>query len=128
MSYQEDSIEWQVVRDVDEWLDEDVPDNYKNQGLAQDWARISKVIEELGEAVSAMIGATGQNPRKGRTHDQDDMLYELADVVMTGILAIQHFTKDTHDTREILMRKQNYIYRRMMDAKEQEAYDRRNTR
>jgi hypothetical protein len=118
MSYQDDSIDWQVIHYVDNWLDEELPDHYREQPLAQDWARISKVIEELGEAVAAMIGATGQNPRKGTTHHRDDILNELADVTMTGILAIQHFTKSTSMTREILRNKQTYIYRRMMDLEE----------
>jgi NTP pyrophosphatase (non-canonical NTP hydrolase) len=116
VSYLEDSLDWQVIHHVDEWLDRDVPQNYQNQPLAQDWARISKVIEELGEAVSAMIGYTGQNPRKGITHNEKDMVYELADVAMTAILAIQHFTKETATTRDILKRKQEFIYRRMRDA------------
>jgi len=118
MSYGEtDTLDWQVIAEVDKWLDGDVPDNYKTQPLAQDWARISKVIEELGEAIEAMIGATGQNPRKGATHLQMDVLYELADVAMTAILAIQHFTKTDDMTREILRRKQEFIYRRMLDAR-----------
>lgn len=118
MSYQDDSIDWQIIRYVDNWLDEDVPEYYKDQPLAQDWARISKVIEELGETISAIIGATGQNPRKGITHKSTDIVDELADVVMTGILAIQHFTKDAPATRDILLQKQAFIYRRMMNLEE----------
>jgi hypothetical protein len=118
MSYQDDSIDWQIIHYVDNWLDDEIPKHYRDQPLAQDWARISKVIEELGEAVSAMIGATGQNPRKGITHHGDDILNELADVVMTGILAINHFTKDTNMTRDVLRKKQEFIYRRMMYLEE----------
>jgi hypothetical protein len=118
MSYQEDSIDWQIIHYVDNWLDDEVSREYRDQPLAQDWARIAKVIEELGEAVSAMIGATGQNPRKGTINHRDDILNELGDVVMTGILAIQHFTKSTSATREILRNKQSFIYRRMMDLEE----------
>lgn len=116
MSYQEDSIDWQIVEAVDRWLDEGIPPLYKEQRLAQDWARISKVIEELGETIEAMIGYTGQNPRKGMTHSKDDMLYELADTAITAILAIHHFTKNSSTAREILHKKQEFIYRRMLDA------------
>jgi hypothetical protein len=115
MSYQDDSIDWQIIREVDDWLDAKIPQVYRDQPLAQDWARVAKVIEELGEAVNALIGATGQNPRKGVTHNQKDLLYEIADVVMTGILAIQHFTKDVNETREILRKKQDFIYGRMKE-------------
>jgi hypothetical protein len=117
MSYLEDTIDWQTIHYVDEWLDAEVSEPYKQQPLAQDWARIGKVIEELGESISALIGATGQNPRKGTTHSQEDVLGEVADSVMTGILAIQHFTKNTSETRRILMEKQEKIYRRMIAAK-----------
>jgi len=118
MSYGEsDTIDWQVIVEVDKWLDDNVSQEYKDQPLAQDWARISKTAEEIGETVSAEIGATGQNPRKGMTSTKEDMLYELADTAMTAILAIQHFTKDNHETRDILRRKQEFIYRRLIDAR-----------
>lgn len=100
--FQTDSIDWPVVESVDAWLDAMVGAAYIGEPMAQDWARISKVSEELGEAVQAYIGYTAQNPRKGVTHDMDDVLAELADVVLTGILAIQHFTKDTDKTRKIV--------------------------
>lgn len=116
-SYQQDSLDFQVIVEVDKWLDEEVSAPYKEQPLAQDWARIAKVIEELGECVDAMIYFTGQNPRKGTRFTKLDMLFELADVVMTGVLAIQHFTKDDAETREILRRKQEFIYRRMVESR-----------
>ena len=87
-----------IIQEVDAWLDSAVADCYQGQPLAQDWARVGKVIEELGEAVTALIGWTGQNPRKGKTHVEGDMLAELADVQCTAILAIQHFTKSIEDT------------------------------
>jgi hypothetical protein len=117
VSYLEDSLDWQAIHHVDEWLDREIPPLYKEQPLAQDWARISKVIEELGEVIRAMIAFTGQNPRKPREPEADlKMVDELSDTAMTAILAIQHFTKDTAATREILKRKQAYIYQRMRDA------------
>lgn len=111
MSYQEDSIDWQVIETVDRWLDDFVPTVY-DKTLAQDWARISKVSEELGEAVQAFIGFTGQNPRKGVTNGLDPVLDELADTALTAIFAMQHFTKNTSVVREILRAKQQKIYQR----------------
>ena len=102
------------VQAIDEWLDKGVEHmDYGLQPMAQDWARISKVAEELGEAISAFIGATGQNPRKGITNDGNEVLEELADTAMTAILAIQHFTKDTDTTATILTDKLAAIYRRV---------------
>lgn len=110
----EDTIDWQVIRYVDLWLDEEVPAHYQGT-LAQDWARISKIGEELGEAIQAFIGFTGQNPRKGETHTMDQVLNELADTALTAIFAMQHLTKDDHEVREILRNKQAFIYRRAIE-------------
>ncbi len=116
MSYQEDSIDWQIVSLVDEWLDREVSAVYQNQPLAQDWARIGKVIEELGEAIQALIGATGQNPRKGITDTMDGVLRELADTALTALFAMQHITKDTSIVKAILLEKQHVIFRRTLTS------------
>jgi NTP pyrophosphatase (non-canonical NTP hydrolase) len=113
MSYQEDSVDWQAVEVIDRWLDAYAGLQYQDQPLAQDWARLSKVAEELGEAIQAFIGYTGQNPRKGIVNSKDDVLDELADVVFTGILCVQHFTKDSQEVRDILRRKLRRIEERV---------------
>ena len=51
-------------------------------------ARIIKLTEEAGEVAAAWIGMTGQNPRKGVTHTPADVADELADVVVTALVAI----------------------------------------
>lgn len=84
-----------TIIDGDRWLDAAVAAAYQDQPLAQDWARLAKVAEELGEAIAEMISFTGQNPRK----PQDPaarwrLLAELADVCVTAILCTQHLTKD----------------------------------
>jgi hypothetical protein len=105
MGYYEDEVITAVV-EIDEYLDDGVHNDYKVQPLAQDAMRIVKVAEELGEAVQEFILWTGQNPRKGSDDEAEDrMLNELADVVWTGILAIQHFTKDASATESILLDK-----------------------
>jgi hypothetical protein len=90
---------------IDKWLDEGVGDAYLIQPLAQDWARVAKTKEEGGEAVDALIGVTGQNPRKGYYGTWDDLYDELADVCLTGAYAIQHFTKDYNRTGSIITRR-----------------------
>jgi hypothetical protein len=90
------------IETVDAWLDDAVSENYRACPLAQDWARVAKAVEEAGEAVAALIAATGQNPRKGVCGTQAELLAELADLAMTGMLAIQHFTKDTGRTHDVL--------------------------
>lgn len=49
---------------------------------------IMKIAEELGEAVQAHIGVTGQNPRKGVYGSREDVLKELADVILTAGIAM----------------------------------------
>lgn len=53
------------------------------------WARMAKVMEELGEAGQALILHEKLNPRKT---DQDVRIYDIAmeygDVVMTALVAI----------------------------------------
>lgn len=105
---------WNEVVDVDDWLDTGVAEAYGRQNLAQDWARVAKIAEETGEAISELILATGQNPRKG-THPEarDRMLNEMADVALTAILGLQHFTKDSGETRGIVESRMTRIWNRM---------------
>lgn len=83
----------------DRWLDENVAERYKKEPLAQNWARIAKIQEELGEVVDAFILYTGQNPRKGKTGTFHKVCQELADVVITATLALQHLTNDLNTTK-----------------------------
>lgn len=145
MSYLEDSIDWRAIHDIDIWLDEGVGPLYQQQPFAQDWARVGKLAEELGEAmenmpasateqdykraaaisvalgkaIQALISFTGQNPRKPqRPEGFTEMLDELADTVITGILAIQHFTKDAQTTRDLVRGKLARIEQRARAARE----------
>ncbi len=80
---------------MDSWLDGNVSAAYKDQPLAQDWARVAKVAEELGEAIQVLISITRQNPRKqDQGYTTEDLVTELADTALTAMYAIQHFRKD----------------------------------
>jgi hypothetical protein len=91
-----------LIESIDLWLDRDVAGTYQDQPLAQDWARVAKVAEETGEAIDRLIALTGQNPRKGVCGTREELLGELADVALTAILAMQHFTKDAPETFRLL--------------------------
>ncbi len=56
--------------------------------------RILKLSEEVGEVAEAVIGATGQNPRKGFSHTWDDVQAELCDVAITALMALRTLTPD----------------------------------
>ena len=49
--------------------------------------RLLKVTEEVGEAAEAFIGMHGLNSRKGVCRSRDDLLAELADVIITAAVA-----------------------------------------
>jgi hypothetical protein len=100
-------ISYGIVETVDKLLDENVAQTYKDQPLAQDWARVCKVSEELGEAVNELILLTGQNPRKPTDPlAYSRMLAELADTAMSAVYAIQHFTKNVETTGSYMINAQ----------------------
>ncbi|MCC9704629.1 MazG-like family protein [Streptomyces sp. MNU76] len=83
---------WRSVTRLHAWLEADQP--YGGQeGLL---LRMLKLQEEVGEVAQAVIGATGQNPRKGTTHTWDDVQSELCDVVITALVALRTLTPDAH--------------------------------
>jgi NTP pyrophosphatase (non-canonical NTP hydrolase) len=59
--------------------------------------QLLKIGEEAGEAARAWIGVRGQNPRKGVTHVRGDVAAELADVVMTALVAIESLGFDPEE-------------------------------
>jgi hypothetical protein len=83
-----------IITSIDEYLDSEVGEQYRFHPLAQDWARVSKIGEEYGEAVNALIGITAQNPRKGYYSSREELIKELLDVAATALVAVEHFTKD----------------------------------
>jgi len=55
--------------------------------------RILKLTEEVGEAAEAFIGLRGLNSRKGLCRTRDDLLAELADVIITAAVAMTGVTE-----------------------------------
>ena len=66
-------------------------------------AIIGNVDAWLDEEVNALVGCTGQNPRKGHYGNVGDLLGELGDAAVTAMFAIQHFTKDERKTAAVVM-------------------------
>ncbi|MFF1375654.1 MazG-like family protein [Streptomyces sp. NPDC058308] len=84
---------WDTVDRLYAWLDS------HNSRAPQEalLLRMLKLSEEVGEVAQAVIGATGQNPRKGTTHTWDDVQAELCDVVVTAMVALRTLTPDAAD-------------------------------
>ncbi|MGX9889647.1 MazG-like family protein [Streptomyces sp. NPDC002276] len=84
---------WTGIEDLWTWVDTNRPLDGR-EGLL---LRILKLSEEVGEVSEAVIGVTGQNPRKGVTHTWDDVQAELCDVVITALIALRTLTPDTQE-------------------------------
>ncbi|WP_030932237.1 MazG-like family protein [Streptomyces sp. NRRL S-646] len=84
---------WAAVDDLWTWLDA----NRAHGGQEGLLLRMLKLSEEVGEVAQAVIGATGQNPRKGITHTWEDVQGELCDVVITALVALRTLTPDTRE-------------------------------
>ncbi|MGW3628783.1 MazG-like family protein [Streptomyces sp. NPDC005122] len=99
---------WDSIDRLHDWLDADrtregrahdgrVHDGRTHDGREELLLRILKLSEEVGEVARAVIGATGQNPRKGTTHTWDDVRSELCDVVITGMVALRTLAPDARE-------------------------------
>jgi NTP pyrophosphatase (non-canonical NTP hydrolase) len=84
---------WATVDTLCAWLDAHRP----VQGREGLLLRLLKLNEEVGEVAEAVIGATGQNPRKGVTHSWEDVQAELCDVVITALLALRTLTPEARE-------------------------------
>ncbi|MFJ4694810.1 MazG-like family protein [Streptomyces sp. NPDC088766] len=72
------------------WLDAAQPVTGREAVLL----RVLKLSEEVGEVAEAVIGATGQNPRKGVSHTWEDVRGELCDVAVTALVALRTLTPE----------------------------------
>ncbi|GAA3214828.1 hypothetical protein GCM10020256_15940 [Streptomyces thermocoprophilus] len=69
-------------------------------GLApeEQWTlQVLKLAEEVGETAQAVIGARGTNPRKGHSHTWTDVQDEVADTVITGLVALARLRPDARE-------------------------------
>ncbi|MGX4692516.1 MazG-like family protein [Streptomyces sp. JNUCC 63] len=84
---------WSAVDHLWTWLDS----HRTHEGREGLLLRILKLQEETGEVAQAVIGATGQNPRKGTTHTWDDVQAELCDVAITALVALRTLTPQARE-------------------------------
>ena len=85
-----DDDPWKTIDALVAWLDAagDLPPETRVM------LQILKITEEAGEVAEAVIGATGQNPRKGRSHTWEDVQAELCDVIVTAMITLARITPD----------------------------------
>jgi len=81
---------WDHAKRVNGWVQAHDTEN----GRSGQHLRIVKLMEEVGEVAAAVIGVHGQNPRKGITHSNHDVCSELADVIITAMVAMHDYVPD----------------------------------
>ncbi|MFF0225522.1 MazG-like family protein [Streptomyces sp. NPDC004629] len=87
---------WTAVEELWAWLEaHDGQDGHDRSRTVL--LRVLKLSEEVGEVAQAVIGATGQNPRKGVSHTWEDVRAELCDVVITALVALRTLTPDARE-------------------------------
>ncbi|WP_329275690.1 MazG-like family protein [Streptomyces sp. NBC_00691] len=67
------------------------------RGLAaeEQWTlQVLKLSEEVGEAAQAVLGVRAVNPRKGRSHDWEQVQEEVVDAVITGMVSLARMRPD----------------------------------
>jgi NTP pyrophosphatase (non-canonical NTP hydrolase) len=84
---------WGTIEQIVSWLDASSVLPPETEKLL----RIMKLTEETGEVTQAVIGAVGQNPRKGVTHTWDDVQAELCDVMFTAMVALTTLTPNARE-------------------------------
>ncbi len=81
---------WETVGRLVAWLDSE--SRHSNEVTLL--LRALKITEEAGEVAEAIHGLMGGNPRKGRSHTQEDVERELCDVVLTAMVTLATLTPD----------------------------------
>lgn len=86
-----ESNAWSRVERLRDWLDAEA-----DPAAAGDvkLLRVLKIGEEFGEVAEAVHGAMGSNPRKGASHSWEDVHKELADVIVTSMVALATLTPE----------------------------------
>lgn len=81
---------WQTIAHLADRLEDHSPLPREQRILLQ----LLKIQEEAGEVAEAVIGAMGQNPRKGHSHTWNDVESEVCDVIVTGMVTLIRMNPD----------------------------------
>jgi NTP pyrophosphatase (non-canonical NTP hydrolase) len=101
------------LAEISKWIDES-PANQANTATTNLVMRTTvKLSEEIGEVGAAIIGMTGQNPRKGVTHSIEDVRKELLDVALTALTAVEHVSGNDGTSMDQLVVHVHDVYARM---------------
>lgn len=84
----------------------------EERGVPMDIAML-KIMEEAGEVADAWIGVRGTNPRKGPYGTESDVANELADVIITAMVAIGRLKLSPMG---VLTERLNFVIERIRNA------------
>lgn len=99
----------QKIAAVSDWVGSSYPPGLDEE--AHLWRRVAKISEENGEVTEALLGAIGENPRKGVTNGFDKVEYELLDVATCALGALHKMAPDD-DVIERLAAHADHVWRR----------------
>jgi len=103
-----------AIRKISDLIDSTYPVNLNPE--AWRWRRCAKVVEEAGEVVEALLGLTGENPRKGVTHTENDLVLELLDVALASLGAVAHLMPASVDPLDLLEDQADMVLNRLEEA------------
>ncbi|MFC9794691.1 MazG-like family protein [Streptomyces sp. NPDC057695] len=70
-------------------------DTERGISAEEQWTlQVLKLAEEVGEAAQAVIGVRAVNPRKGRSHEWEQVQEEVVDAVITGMVSLARMRPD----------------------------------
>jgi hypothetical protein len=101
------------VAEISRWIDCS-PANLQRTEQEAFLLRSIKIFEEGGEMVAAIIGMTGQNPRKGVTHTFDDVIDEALDTALTALAFVESATGNVGESLPRLFAKVEKVHARML--------------
>ncbi|MEU3726360.1 MazG-like family protein [Streptomyces sp. NPDC031705] len=104
------SVSWDTVRALAAHFDASAAE----RGVRPPQSHVIQVLkigEEFGEAAQAVIGASGSNPRKGRSHSWDDVHDEVCDVIITGMVTLARMRPDAADyfARQLALKSARFL-------------------
>lgn len=97
-----------LIYALNDWIDSS-PRNNGRDSEALLWGRVAKLSEEVGEVNAALIGITGQNPRKGVSHSLADLEAELWDVALTAVCLVAHLRRNAGEHQDLLRDLESHI-------------------
>ncbi|QES47195.1 hypothetical protein DEJ50_04440 [Streptomyces venezuelae] len=108
-----DADVWKTISALAETFE--VRDAGRGVAPEEQWTlQVLKIGEEFGEAAQAVIGVRGTNPRKGTSHTWEDVQAEVADTIITAMVALTRMRPDDaaeYFARQLALKSDRFLTR-----------------